>query len=191
MSDLLALITIMVWPVVPLFWIPVHGFPEVFKRLGILTYLLHLIVWLPIAYLIYRNRFFLIHNKIDFPETLRMAGAVLFFVGLILHLWTGKLLGIFGLMGLPEISTKEKGVLITRGPFSIVRHPTYLAHTLLFVGIFFITEVIAVGVLAFIDFAIVNAFILPLEEKELLSRFGDEYKLYKQRVRYRFFPKLF
>ncbi len=191
MSDLLALITIMVWPVVPLFWIPVHGFPKVFKRLGILTYLLLLTVWLPIAYLIYLNRHFLIHYKIDLSETFRIIGVLLFLVGLILHLWTGRLLGILGLMGFPEISKKDRGVLIAKGPFLIVRHPTYLAHTLLFSGIFLITEVIAVGVLTLIDFVIVNALIISLEEKELLDRFGDEYKIYKQKVRYRFFPGLF
>lgn len=191
MNGFLALIAIIIWPAVPLFWIPVHGFPSLFRRLGIWTYFLHLIVWLFLAYLIYINRFFLIHAVIQMPEILRIVGVFLFFIGAILHIWTGKLLGILGLMGLPEISVKEKGVLITRGPFSIVRHPTYLAHTLLFTGIFLITEVIAVIVLTFIDFVIVNAVIIPLEEKELISRFGDEYKLYKQKVKYRFFPWLF
>ncbi|MDO9289738.1 MAG: hypothetical protein Q7T83_13225 [Thermodesulfovibrionales bacterium] len=32
MNDLIALITIIIWPVVPLFWIPVHGLS---KRFGV------------------------------------------------------------------------------------------------------------------------------------------------------------
>ncbi len=191
MIDLLALITIILWPVVPLFWIPVHGLSKIFKRLGILTYILPLITWMPLAYLIYINRSFLLQFKADFPFILDLAGIILLTVGTLLHFWTGKLLGIRGLMGLPEVSTRIKSKLVSEGPFSLVRHPTYLAHTLMFSGIFFITGVTAVGILTLLDFLIVNFIIIPLEEKELLIRFGNDYKNYKQKVRYRFLPRLF
>ncbi len=52
-------------------------------------------------------------------------------------------------------------------PFSIVRHPTYLAHTLMFSGIFLLTEIVATGVITLLDFVIINAIIIPVEEKEL------------------------
>jgi len=191
MTDLLALVTIILWPVVPLFWIPVHGFSKIFKRLGILTYILPLITWIPLAYLIYINRSFLLQFKADFPLLLNFAGILLLIAGTILHFWTGKLLSIWGLMGLPEVSTRIKSKLISEGPFSLVRHPTYLAHTVMFLGIFFITEVTAVGILTLLDFLIVSLVIIPLEEKELLIRFGDDYRNYKQKVRYRFLPGLF
>jgi protein-S-isoprenylcysteine O-methyltransferase Ste14 len=191
MTDLLALVTIILWPIVPLFWIPVHGLSRIFKRLGILTYALPLITWIPIVYLIYINKSFLLQFKTDFPFMLNLAGILLLITGTILHFWTGKLLGILGLMGLPEVSSRIKSKLVSEGPFSLVRHPTYLAHTLMFSGIFLITGVTAVGILTLLDFLIVNFIIIPLEERELLIRFGNDYKKYKQKVRYRFFPGLF
>ena len=37
-----------------------------------------------------------------------------------------------------------------------------------------------------IDFVIINAFVIPLEERELVDRFGEEYRGYQKRV-----PRLF
>jgi len=143
-----------------------------------------LLTWLPLAYLIYQNRVFLLQFKIDLPVTLDIIGIFLLVIGALLHIWTGKLLGLRGLIGLPKIKNK----LLSRGPFSVVRHPTYLAHTMIFSGVFLITGVIATGIIAFLDFAIANIIIIPLEEKELLSRFGEDYKLYKKKVPHRFLP---
>lgn len=188
MKDLIALITIILWPVVPLFWIPVHGLSRIFKRLGLLTYIMPLTTWPPLAYLIYTQRDFLLHYKTELPFFINITGIVFLIAGTLLHLWTGKLLGLWGLMGLPEISTKAKSKLVTEGAFSVVRHPTYLAHTLMFLGVFLVTEVIAVGVITLLDSIIINAVIIPLEDKELLNRFGDDYRKYKEEV-YGFFPR--
>ncbi len=182
MSDFVALITIIIWPVVPLFWIPVHGLSKIFKRLGLLTYIMPLTTWLPLAYFIYSQRDFLLQFKTGFPMTINIIGIVLLITGTLLHIWTGKLLGFWGLLGLPEISAKVRSGLVTEGAFSVVRHPTYLAHTLMFIGIFFMTEVIAVGIVTLVDFVLVNVIIIPLEDRELLDRFGEEYKDYKKKV---------
>lgn len=180
----------MVWPVIPLFWIPVHGISRIFKRLGLLTYVMPILTWLPLAYLIYRYRDFLLQFRVYLPLSINIFGAFLMTTGSLLHIWTGKLLGFWGLIGLPEVFSRQKGRLVTEGPFSWVRHPTYLAHTVMFSGIFFMTEVITVGILTLSDFLIVNLLIIPLEEKELSVRFGKDYSVYKEKVPYRFFPGL-
>lgn len=69
-----------------------------------------------------------------------------------------------------------------KGPFSRMRHPTYFAHTLMFAGVFFITGSIAVGIVTLIDFIVVRSIIIPLEDRELVDRFGDEYERYKKDV---------
>ena len=189
MSDFIALVTIIIWPIVPLFWIPVHGLSRIFKRLGMLTYVMPLITWLPLAYLIYSQRFFLLKFKADLPTTLNITGIIFLVAGTLLHIWTGTLLGLWGLVGLPEISSKIKSKLVADGPFSVVRHPTYLAHTVMFFGIFLITETAAVGIVTLLDFVLVNVIIIPLEDRELLKRFGEDYKKYEEKVP-GFFPLL-
>jgi protein-S-isoprenylcysteine O-methyltransferase Ste14 len=187
MLDFLAFMTIILWPIVPLFWIPIHGFSKAFKTLGPLTYVMPLFTWFPFAYLIYKNKALLLSLKIDLLLSLRVLGFIILALGTVLHLWTGKLLGLWGLIGLPEISKRIEGKLVTEGPFSVVRHPTYLAHALMFSGVFLITGAVAVGTIAFIDFLLVYTVIIPLEEKELSKRFGNDYNLYKKKVP-KFFP---
>jgi protein-S-isoprenylcysteine O-methyltransferase Ste14 len=182
MLDLLAFVTIILWPIVPLFWIPVHGLSRIFKKFGLLTYGMPLFTWIPVAYLIYRNKTLLLSWKIDVSAGIHALGFILLVLGTALHLWTGKLLGLWGLIGLPEVSRRIEGKLITTGPFSVVRHPTYLAHTLMVSGIFLLTGVVAVGTITFIDLILVYALIIPLEEKELSKRFGNDYNLYKKKV---------
>jgi protein-S-isoprenylcysteine O-methyltransferase Ste14 len=175
--------------VIPLFWIPVHGLSKIFKKLGLFTYIMPLATWLPFVYIIYQNRIFLLQFKIDLLVTLNIIGILLFVIGTLLHIWTGLLLGLWGLVGLPEISTLIKSRLVKEGPFSVVRHPTYLAHTLMFSGIFLMTEVLMVFILTLLDFILINLLIIPLEERELSIRFSEEYRLYKKKMP-RFFPRL-
>lgn len=188
MKDLIALITIMLWPVVPLFWIPVHGLSKIFKRLGLLTYIMPAIMWPPLVLLIYWQRGFLLHYKAEMPLFITIIGVALLTAGSLLHLWTGKLLGLWGLMGLPEISSSMESRLVTNGPFSVVRHPTYLAHTAMFFGVFLFTGVIAVGIMISIDFFLISAIITPMEDRELTERFGSVYEDYKKLVKWKFLP---
>lgn len=188
--DILAFLTILVWPVVPLFWIPVHGLSRFFKRIGLLTYLMPPLTWMPIAYIVFKYREELIGFRYELPFVINLAGLILIIIGTFLHFWTGKLLGLWGLMGIPEVSKRLEGRLITEGPFRIVRHPTYLAHTVLFLGIFLLTEVLTIAILTVADLIIVGIIIIPLEERELAERFGEDYRSYIEMVRFRFFPGL-
>jgi protein-S-isoprenylcysteine O-methyltransferase Ste14 len=188
MNDLLAIITLMFWPVIPLFWIPVHVAVHFFRRPGLAAYLLPVFTWLPLAFFIYRYRVSLLQFKITLPLLYSIIGWVLLLSGTLLHIWTARLLGLWGIIGVPELSDRVEEHLVEEGPFSIVRHPTYLAHTLMFSGVFFITGSFAVGIVALADCIVVNSIIIPLEEKELTDRLGEEYARYKRKVPSQFFP---
>jgi protein-S-isoprenylcysteine O-methyltransferase Ste14 len=129
-----------------------------------------------------------VNYKIDLPLIVNVIGVALFILGTLLHLWTAKLLGFLGIIGVPEVFSKIKEDLIAVGPFLIVRHPTYLAHTLMFSGVFLITGVKAVGILTLMDLIVINIIVIPLEERELLRRFGENYQQYKRNVPSRFLP---
>jgi len=178
MKDILALATVMVWPVIPIFWVPVHYAPAFFRRLGRVTYLIAIIIWLCAAYAIFLNRALIMAHRIEFPILLSIVGLTLLAVGTLLHIWTASLLSLSGIIGIPEISEPESSKLINRGPFAVIRHPTYLAHTLMFIGMYLLTGVTAVGILTLSDFIVVNAVVIPFEEKELLQRFGESYRAY-------------
>ena len=186
-KEYLAIATIIFWPVIPLFWIPVHFAIGFFKKLGLLTYAMPLFTWLPVAYFIFQNRSSFVSYKTALPMGVNIIGIVLLVCGAVLHMWTAKLLGV-GIIGVPEIFIKMKEHIVTGGPFSLVRHPTYLSHTLIFSGVFLITGVKAVGILTVLDLIVINLIIIPLEEKELLHRFGEGYQQYKRDVPSRFFP---
>lgn len=189
MTDLIALITIIAWPIIPLFWIPLHLLPHFYRKIKILTYIVPIAVWLPIAYLIYLNKSLFLQAKIEIPLFLNIAGLILLLLGTLLHIWTGKLLRFRGLIGVPEIYSHAEGRVVREGAFSFVRHPTYLAHTVMFSGVFLMTGVLTVGILTLLDYVTVNLLIIPLEEKELVDRFGRDYEQYKTEVP-KFFPRI-
>ncbi len=188
LSDLLALAALLLWPVIPLFWIPVHGFPRLFRRLGLLTYLLPLFTWLPLAFLTYRLRDALLEHRVALPVAVKVIGLFLFLPGAGLQVWTLLLLTLPVITGMPEVTNSAKTSLTTTGPFGIVRHPTYLSHTLMLLGLFLMTGVIAAGFIAIADAFLVNSLIIPLEERELLQRFGKEYEAYRRKVPSRLLP---
>lgn len=187
MIDFLAIITIMFWALVPLFWIPVHGLSAFFKKIGIFTYITPLITWLPVAGLIYNSRSWILSYKFDLPVVLQGIGWFVFILGIFLQLWTIRILGGLRIIGLPEVSPLVESKVIISGPFSVIRHPTYASHTIMFAGVFLISGVIALGIITLLDIIIINVFVIPLEDRELVERLGDEYKAYKDRVS-AFFP---
>jgi len=88
--------------------------------------------------------------------------------------------GFARVLGLNPQDVSQK--LVVQGPFRVVRHPAYLAHTLMFVGIFLATGFVGTGVLALLDFVTSYFAITRLEEKELTTRFGKEYEEYRASV---------
>jgi len=81
----------------------------------------------------------------------------------------------------------EKHRLIVKGPYSRIRHLSYISYCLCIVGVLLLLP----SILSFITIiGIPGYYIVALKEEGLLiSSFGDEYQLYISRTG-RFFPKL-
>jgi protein-S-isoprenylcysteine O-methyltransferase Ste14 len=187
-TDLVALAALLLWPAIPLFWVPVHCVPRFFRRLGFLTYILPFITWLPVAVVTFELREPLLAYRVALPATANALGVLLFVLGAGLQAWTIILLTMPGIVGMPEVTQAVSGRLVTAGPFGALRHPTYLSHTLMLAGLFLWTEAAALGAVAVIDALVVNAMVIPLEERELVERFGKEYEEYRRKVPSRFLP---
>ncbi len=187
-TNIIALAAILLWPAIPLFWIPVHCIPRFFRRLGFFTYVLPFITWLPVALITYSLRDVLLSLRTNLPSIVQIIGALIFFLGASLQAWTLILLTLPVIMGMPEVTRSIPGRLVTTGPFAVVRHPTYLSHTLMFLGLFLWTGVAALGIVTLFDFFVVISALIPLEERELLRRYGNEYEIYRGKVTSRMLP---
>ena len=110
---------------------------------------------------------------------------VLYGFGWALLLYATALVDHFELFGLSQALRGLKGrapappKFVTPGLYRLVRHPIYLAWTI----IFWATPVMTVGHLLFA--AVCTAYMLvaiPLEERDLIHEFGDAYRDYRARV---------
>lgn len=95
-------------------------------------------------------------------------------------------LGMFGyailqidLLEFIGIKREKKKVLLTGGAYGIVRHPFYTAGILLLIAQMEMTMLDMIAVLLVTGYFLAGAFI---EERRLLSVFGDEYRKYQKRV---------
>lgn len=182
MLDLLALAVIIVWPVIPLFWIPVHGFSKVFRKLGLFSYILPAVLWLPLALFIFSQREFILTHHVYLPLSMKVFGALLLTMGAALQIWTVRLLSLKGIMGMPEVSAEVESRFVTGGPYKVVRHPTYLSHTMIFLGLFLMTGLYVMGLMTVVDLLLIILIVIPLEDRELSERFGKEYDEYRKNV---------
>jgi protein-S-isoprenylcysteine O-methyltransferase Ste14 len=178
----LALGAFAVWLFVTLVLVQVHLRPKFWRKLGALTYVVVLLEWSPLVpALVFFQDFFLV-KELELGVVMWLGVATLLF-GIALLGWIVRSLGWRGLIAYSELKPQVvPQKLVTEGLYSVVRHPAYLAHTLVLVGIFLTTAFVGNGLLALIDFIISYFVITPLEESELLARFGDEYRKYMNEV---------
>jgi len=70
-----------------------------------------------------------------------------------------------------------------KGPYHFIRHPTYLGLFCLCLGFGLLAYSFSVIVLSFAAFFVINYYIVPHEEEILLSKYGEEYKSYRERTK--------
>ena len=95
-------------------------------------------------------------------------------------------IGLFGYAALQTdvlefigIKREKKKSLITRGSYAIVRHPLYLAGILILITNMKMTQLDLLATLLISGYSVIGAFI---EEKRLISVYGEEFRQYKQQV---------
>ena len=143
-----------------------------------------LLLWLGvIAYLV--NPAWMAWSSVPLPAWLRWTGLGLFTIGVGLLTWTLRALGT----NLTDtVVTRRAHTLVTHGPYRWVRHPFYDAMALLILAIALIVAnwfVLVTGAVVFGLLAVRSR----TEEANLLARFGEPYRAYRQTTG-RFVPKL-
>jgi protein-S-isoprenylcysteine O-methyltransferase Ste14 len=92
-------------------------------------------------------------------------------------------LSIATMIGIPELSSTEqrKGKLLKDGIYRVVRHPRYLSAGLGVIANALFVDYVGVYVLVLVLFPLGYP-MLVFEERELLDRFGEEYRQYQREV---------
>jgi protein-S-isoprenylcysteine O-methyltransferase Ste14 len=103
-----------------------------------------------------------------------IAGDILFCIGLLL---TGLATVGRGWCLLYIAGYKSK-TLITKGPYSLSRHPLYLFSLIGSLGVGFASELITVTALLLIGFGLYYPLIIKKEERKLARLHGEAYKIY-------------
>lgn len=117
-----------------------------------------------------------------------MFGPPLSIVVALLAVTPSAVLGLWSLVEFLRARTnlfphKPSSSLVIVGPYRVTRNPMYLSLTLLYVSFGFLLSIAwAFIVLPAIMF-IMNVYVIIREESYLESRFGEQYRAYKQQVR--------
>lgn len=102
---------------------------------------------------------------------MELCGYFFLLVGLIIRIWCTLYIG----------SRKSKE-LIAEGPYSICRHPLYIGSFSLAIGVGLCFENILILILVPAIIIPVHIITARMEEARLESRFGEQYRMYKQKV---------
>lgn len=143
-----------------------------------------LLLWLGVfAYLI--NPAWMTWSSLPLPSWLRWSGVAFFAAGIALLAGTLRQLG----RNLTDtVVTRRDHTLVTGGPYHWVRHPFYDAMALLIVAMALLAAnwfILVTGAVVFLLLVVRTR----TEEAQLLARFGDEYRTYRDRTG-RFVPRL-
>lgn len=171
-----------IYATIPCYWLLVHPFAERWRRRQGSRFRILLPAWVGmwgIAWAITSPwRKVLLY---DAPWTW-VAGAILIAAGILLYRAAGKGFTAAQLGGLPEVQGGgHEQRLAMRGVRAYVRHPIYLGHLCEMLG-WSIGTGLAVP-FGLTTFAIATGtLMIRQEEGELERRFGNAYRLYRQRV---------
>jgi protein-S-isoprenylcysteine O-methyltransferase Ste14 len=124
--------------------------------------------------------------SVSLPVRVRGCGVV--FGGVVVGLmwWTMLALGsnYRGAMGL-----HRNHKLVTHGPYRFVRHPMNTVFPFVSIVLFLLTANWVLGVGALLLLGTISIVRSPVEERQLIERFGEAYRTYMRRTG-RFFPRL-
>jgi protein-S-isoprenylcysteine O-methyltransferase Ste14 len=118
-------------------------------------------------------------TALPLPIWMRWVGVALGFLTVLAAQWVFRSLG----RNVSEtVLTKSHHELVTRGPYRWIRHPLYTTGIALVVAIGLMAASWFILLFGLITLASIRLVVIPLEERELLTKFGQEYRHYMQRT---------
>ena len=179
----IALLTIISFPPVLVFWFLIHPFVILWRRAGlVVTYTVTLALLAAIGATTYLLRDRLLAVDFGTNSWLVAAGVAMMIVATTVDTYCKRLLKPGILVGLSELrSGVGTGRLLQEGAYAWVRHPRYLALVLVALSIALFANHLATWVLAVVCVPVLYLVTL-VEERELVDRFGEQYRMYQRHV---------
>ena len=181
---LLGVLNVIVLPPGLLFWLVIHPWAAGWRRLGpVRTYLIVVPPLVAFGAALFRVRGRLLGADLGMHWSLISIALVLYGVTTWLELQYWKQLSIPTVIGIPELSLAghRKGKLLKDGVYRAVRHPRYLSAGIGVVANALVIDHVGVYVLILLVFP-AGFVMLMFEERELVIRFGEEYRQYQREV---------
>lgn len=113
--------------------------------------------------------------NLPLPPFVRGGGAALTLLGTALFAWVHRVLGD---NWSPTLEIRRGHELVMRGPYRLVRHPMYTAILVQVLGFGLVSANLVVLLLAPAPFWILLTLRLRTEERMMLDRFGEAYRVY-------------
>jgi protein-S-isoprenylcysteine O-methyltransferase Ste14 len=178
-----ALITIVSVPPAILFWLVVHPNVRLWRRLGPwLSYTVLVVLMVGVAVGVYMLRDPILSVEYGTNGAFVALAAPIYGAAIWLSLRIRRHLSFRIFVGVPELSARGNGgKLLTQGVYGQVRHPRYVAVLLGLISSGLFSNYLAPYIMILLGAAGLWL-IVRLEEKELVERFGNEYKTYRERV---------
>lgn len=134
--------------------------------------------------IIIATAFLLPYPRIEFPPFNYIIGIIFLTTGVWVHHLAHRIH--------PQAHFPKEKItkLITDGIYSKIRHPCYTGYILAYIGLFFILSSIWTLLPIFI-FSLFFYYSVLTEEKFLMKKFGEKYRDYIKKTRWRFIPYLF
>jgi len=152
---------------------------------GTIVYWLEVLLYpfLVFTGLLFNAKVNLLWINTPFGHFLRWFGLGLLVFGFFIFIWSILARGKHAV----SWEMPEDHVLVTWGPYRLVRHPSYLSYFIMFFGNFLLW----LNFLAAIPLIAIPGYVRIVEEEErmLVGRFGDDYLRYRERVG-KFVPNL-
>jgi len=170
-------------PPVVLYWLLVHPFTRFWRRLGVLTSLVILFALMAVSgYGMYLIRQPLLAVDFGFQWPLAVVGILLYLARVRTEFKIRKQLKGRILVGIAEIAGEtESSPLLTDDVYARSRNPRYLNMMFFMIAFSLVTNYLFVWATAAVT-PLALYLIVRLEEKELLQRYGDEYRDYCEQV---------
>lgn len=177
----MSVFVIVILPAVIAFWIVIHAGIGTWRHHATwMAFSAALVAMLGVAIPVWLYREVLVGTDFGGRTVLAIIGVIIYISTWFMSGPIRRELTLRTFAGLPEVNN-ETSELLRNGPFALVRHPRYLMVLIGIVGWAMICNFSGVYVVSALS-ALGFLLVIHLEERELVERFGDDYRAYQREV---------